>query len=241
MKERLILLYELHRIDRELQELNSLKGDLPGLVADLRTTKEELEQKIGELTKELSELEEEEKDMSSENDKLLEKIEKDDSILRSGGVSSNKEYNALAKEIELGSQKIKENEAQTEAEILPMKGKLNEKISGLQNELAELTEKLKEHEEELEIVDKENEDEEKDLLNRRQNLLKKITADDLEFYERINSMRPGETMAIVRKGSCLGCFSSIPPQKSIEIRMAQKYFQCEACGRILIAEELINV
>jgi hypothetical protein len=53
-------------------------------------------------------------------------------------------------------------------------------------------------------------------------------------------MYKGEAAAIVRKGNCSGCYNSIPPQRVIEIKTAEKVFTCQSCGRILISEELIG-
>ncbi|HAX47826.1 MAG TPA: hypothetical protein DCX92_02460, partial [Bacteroidetes bacterium] len=74
----------------------------------------------------------------------------------------------------------------------------------------------------------------------REEIIKSIDPEDLAYYERISSVKYGEAVAVVRKGSCLGCYSSIPPQKAIEIRTADKFYSCESCGRILIAEEIIT-
>ena len=35
MKQRLLMLYKLNKIDKELQELNSLKGDIPDMIEEL--------------------------------------------------------------------------------------------------------------------------------------------------------------------------------------------------------------
>jgi hypothetical protein len=240
MKERLLYLYELYKIDKEMEELNSQKGDLPDLIEVQTGRKAELEEQLAALKEELGTKEEKEKQLTAENEKYLEKIEKDDELLRSGGVKSNKEYNALAKEIEEGMKKINANETEIKEEITPKKKTLSEHISALQKELDELIADLKENQEQLEILSEENREEESHLNSRREELLPKIPAEDMEFYHRINIAKPGNALAVVRKGSCLGCFNSIPPQRVIEIRMAEKFFTCESCGRILISEEFIN-
>ena len=50
MKERLILLYKLNKIDKELQELNSLKGDIPSMIEDLTNQRTALEDEINNFT-----------------------------------------------------------------------------------------------------------------------------------------------------------------------------------------------
>ena len=240
MKERLLLLYELHKIDKELQELDSLKGDIPVTIEELKDKKTSHEQTIEKLQKELSEITENESVLITENSSLSKKIDKNDEVLRSGAVKSNQEYNALAKEIEDAYEHIDKNEDVLEKEIKARKDDLSTKINSLSSELGEILSDLAQHEETLKALNEQTEEEERELKLQRESVVPKVNPEDLEFYRRINAAKFGDAMAIVRKGSCLGCFNSIPPQRSIEIRMVDKFFTCESCGRILISEELIN-
>jgi len=240
MKERLLLLYELNKIDKELHELYSLRGDLPGMIEEDTEKKNEIEQEIESLNAELAEIDEKEKLIMEENDALAKKIDKNDGLLRAGAVKTNQEYNALAKEIGDAYDKIDKNEKIKNDEFKPKKNELNEKLTGLAAELEEVLAKLQENSEKLQELNKQTEEEEVELKQQREELLPKIDQDDLEYYERINRVKFGDAFAIVRKGSCLGCYNSIPPQRVIEIRMADSFFHCEACGRILISEEYLQ-
>jgi predicted nucleic acid-binding Zn-ribbon protein len=53
-------------------------------------------------------------------------------------------------------------------------------------------------------------------------------------YERIAKAKEGIAVAPIKKSSCGGCFSAIPPQKIVEIRELNRLFTCEYCGRILV-------
>jgi predicted nucleic acid-binding Zn-ribbon protein len=97
MKERLILLYRLSRIDKELQELNSLKGDIPAMIEELTDQRSELEEEIRAMQEKLDEIISSELAMARENEALTKRIDKDDNLLRAGSVKSNEEYNALAR------------------------------------------------------------------------------------------------------------------------------------------------
>jgi predicted nucleic acid-binding Zn-ribbon protein len=240
MKERLLLLYELNKIDKELHELYSLRGDLPGMIEEDNEKKTEIEQDIESFNGELAELDEKEKLILEENDLLAKKIDKNDGLLRAGAVKTNQEYNALAKEIGDAYDKIDKNEKIKNDEFKPKKTELNEKLTGLATELEEVLAKLQENSEKLKELNKQTEEEEVELKQQKEEILPKIDTDDLEYYERINRVKFGDAFAIVRKGSCLGCYNSIPPQRVIEIRMADSFFHCEACGRILIAEEYLE-
>jgi predicted nucleic acid-binding Zn-ribbon protein len=240
MKERLILLYELNKIDKELEELDSLRGDIPEQIELLNEKMQEHEQEIEDLKKEIEEIEAEESVLTEEIGTLAQKIDKDDNLLRAGAVKTNQEYNALAKEIGDAYEKIDKNEKIMEEEFKPKKTELTEKLNALNSEFEEMKTNLKENEEKLKELNKQTEEEETELRQQREDLLPKIDLEDLEHYERINKVKHGDAIAIVRKGSCLGCYNSIPPQRVIEIRMADKFYHCEACGRILISEEFLE-
>lgn len=240
MKERLKLLYDLNKIDKELQELDNLRGDIPQQIEELESKKREQEEILNEFKTQLAEIEENEKKVKEDNEALTNKIDKNDNLLRAGAVKTNQEYNALAKEIEDAYEKMGANDNVLNNEISIKKGELTEKINVLQTELNVLTENLNMNKETLTVLNEQTEEEERELRNKRDILIPRINPDDLEYYEQINRVKFGDSMAIVRKGSCLGCFNSIPPQRVIEIKMAEHFFNCESCGRILISEEFID-
>ncbi|MCX7877067.1 MAG: C4-type zinc ribbon domain-containing protein [Ignavibacteria bacterium] len=240
IKERLILLYKLCQIDKELSELYSLRGDLPARIEELKSEIDTLNTRSNEINSELNIILQAEKEKSRENDLLLEKIEKNDELLRTGKVKTNKEYDAIALEIQEAKTKISENEKFLENEYSEKKTSLENELSVINEQLKELNEELEQNLAELSELTKQTEEEENELQKKREELVLKINSEDLDNYEMINKVKFGEAVAIVRKGSCLGCYSSVPPQKAIEIRMAEKFYSCESCGRILISEELIN-
>ncbi len=240
MKERLLLLYKLNRIDRELHELYSLRGDIPAKIEDLNSEKLELDERSNTLKAELEDILNAEKNVQAENDELLVRIEKDDERLRSGAVKSNKEYDALAKEIEDAKTRIKENERAAKEDTSARRLAIENEMLLIDGQLEDVNTELEQNQKELEELTKQTGEEEKELSTERKELISKIDPEDYEHYERLSKVRFGEAIAVVRKGSCLGCYSSIPPQKAIEIRMAEKFYACESCGRILIAEEMIT-
>lgn len=240
MKDRLIKIYEISKIDKELREIEDTRGELPSEIAGMTEDKEEKEMKAAEIKERLSEIEQSESQLVNEIEALTKKIDKNDNILRSGGVKSNIEYDALAKEIEDAYEKMGKSEILLEKDIRIKKTELTESMNALQKELEELNNELKEKQEELTALKAQTEEEERELHTQREGIVSKINPADLDFYERINSAKFGDAVALVRKGSCLGCYNSIPPQRVIEIKMAERFFNCESCGRILIAEEFVN-
>ncbi len=240
MKERILQLYNLNKIDKELHELISLRGDMPAKIEDLSSEKNQLDERADDLRRELDEIVTSENIVAEENDHLLEKIEKNDNLLRSGAVKNNKEYDALAKEIEDANAKIIENEKASKEDNSVRISTMENELVLIAGQLEDVNVELEQNLKELEELTKQTGEEENELNAEREKLLSGIHPEDLSYYERISKVRFGEAVAIVRKGSCLGCYSSIPPQKAIEIRTADKFYSCESCGRILIAEELIT-
>lgn len=240
MKERILQLYKLNQVDKELHELISLRGDIPGKIEDLSSEKNQLDSRTTELNRELEEIIAAENSVVEENDHLLEKIEKNDELLRTGAVKSNKEYDALAREIDDAKAKINENEKASKEDNSARKSAIENELILIAGQLEDVNVELEQNLKELEELTKQTGEEESELNSQRDEIIKTIEPEDIAYYDRISKVRFGEAVAIVRKGSCLGCYSSIPPQKTIEIRMAEKFFACESCGRILIAEEMIT-
>jgi predicted nucleic acid-binding Zn-ribbon protein len=56
VKDRLLLLYKLNQVDKELNELISLRGDIPERIDDLTSEKKELDERVEELKAELDDI-----------------------------------------------------------------------------------------------------------------------------------------------------------------------------------------
>ena len=113
-------------------------------------------------------------------------------------------------------------------------------VEGLEKRVEEMNTELSEKQSLLNELDEQYKQDESGLREKRAVFVEKLDPVSLGLYERINNNYKGEATAIVRKGNCSGCYNSIPPQRVIEIKSAEKIFTCQSCGRILIAEEIIN-
>ncbi|PWG73493.1 hypothetical protein DF186_22790, partial [Enterococcus hirae] len=62
--------------------------------------------------------------------------------------------------------------------------------------------------------------------------------DDYHEYKRIRQYH-SEAAVPVKRNSCSGCFSAIPPQIIVEMRNDfETMYKCENCGRILIPDDI---
>ena len=63
----------------------------------------------------------------------------------------------------------------------------------------------------------------------------------LTAFERIRkNARNGLGIVQIERDACGGCFSTIPPQRQLDIRLHKKIIVCEACGRIFIDKQLVE-
>ena len=79
-------------------------------------------------------------------------------------------------------------------------------------------------------------DQVKKLTAKREECAKKIDARTMSAYERIRaSVHNHLAVVTVYNGdSCGGCFSTITPQRLIDIASNTKLVICEHCGRIIV-------
>lgn len=235
MENKLRLLYALQQVDLQLQEIHELKGDLPGIVA-------ELEAKVTEMQTRLKELEKTVKQSRVDRDRadtdiltLAEKVEKYKG--QQLQVKSNKQYDALTKEIELAEERT--IKLQKEMELLEGRMQLaRTDATALEAQIAEISVDFDERKKELKEVNKEHEKEELKFRHEREKLLARIDKDDFDRYLRIQKAKGGTAVVPVKRGACGGCFSRVPPQKMLEIRQNSKLFMCEHCGRILVSDQI---
>lgn len=243
MKERpvetkLKYLYALQQVDSQLQEVEEQKGDLPKIVADLEARTAELKGRLKELNDFIKQTKVDRDNADVEIIDLAEKVEKYKS--QQLHVKSNRQYDALTKEIEAAEDRSRKIEKAMEASEGKMQTARTD-IETLNPQITEVSAELEERQRELREVNKEHEKEELKLHHEREKLVSRIERSELDRYERIRKAKGGTAVVPVRRGACGGCFSRVPPQKILEIRQNSKFFQCEHCGRILVSDQVVEM
>lgn len=236
MTETLLTFLELKNVDEELTEIEDEKGDLPENIQKIKSKLEEIFAGLEEKKKLLSEINEEKRKLTENNNSFEEKINKYDE--QKFNVRSNKEYDEIVKAIESLFDEVKKSELRIK-EIDDTSAKLSADIESLSSKHEELNTELSEKQALLDELNEQYMHDESELKEKRNLLLSKIDSKSSALYERINNSYKGEATAIVRKSNCSGCYNSIPPQRVIEIKSAERIFTCQSCGRILISEEII--
>lgn len=232
--EKMKALYNLQKIDSQIDKIQTLKGELPMEVEDLedeivglQTRLDNLELELEDLNKNLAERE----NSIKESNALIEKYEK-----QMDNVKNSREFDALTKEV--GMQKLEIQLA--EKKIREAKLNLENKVEIFEKSKAALETRkveLEDKKKELEQITKETDKEEKDLLKKSDTAKKDIEEGLLKAYNRIRkNYRNGLAVVSVERSACGGCHAVIPPQVQIDIDEEKRMIICEHCGRILVPE-----
>ncbi len=232
-------LYELQRIDSDIDQLHIIKGELPVVVSDL-------EDEIAGLNTRITKLESSCQDMDQEmaNHKINIKnaedtIKKYEKQLNS--VKNNREYDALSKEINLQRLEIQlsEKKSREVGEQIKLK---NATLDGVKERLEAKQKELNEKKEELNKIIEKTEKEEQTLTKKSEKSRKSIETRLLNAYDKIRKRyRNGLAVATVKRNACGGCFNQIPPQVQLEIGLRKKIIACEHCGRVLVDDQIHEV
>lgn len=238
MEDKLKFLYALQQIDSQLQEVHELKGDLPGIVAELEEKAKVHSDKIKELTNIMKQSKIQRDAADVEIIDLQEKVEKYKG--QQLHVKSNKQYDALTKEIEMAE----ERSVKLEKEMEVLEGRMQVAKTDLEAAKLlheEVAAELEEKQKELGVINSEHEDEELRLKHQREKVLVRVDKMDYERYERIRRAKNGKAVVAIKRGACAGCFKSVPPQKILEIRQNSRFYICEHCGRIIVSDQIIEL
>jgi predicted nucleic acid-binding Zn-ribbon protein len=233
VENRLKLLYSLQLVDLDLQEIQEMKGDLPHTVAALQARMDEMKANLDALNATIKESKLTRERADNEIIELAAKVEKYKGQQLS--VKSNKQYDALTREIENAEQRsILLQQGMEEAENRLHTAKTDS--DALKAQMEELNGELKERQKELKGVNKEHEKEELKLQHEREKIIVRLGKEDIDRYQRILNAKGGVAVVPVKRSACGGCFSRVPPQKILELRKNSQILVCEQCGRILVSE-----
>ncbi|SHJ24192.1 hypothetical protein SAMN02745146_2587 [Hymenobacter daecheongensis DSM 21074] len=229
-------LLNLQRLDSQLDEIRRVRGDLPEEVRDLEDEIAGYEVRVSKFDEEIQGLNDQikqRKQNAKDADGLIKKYEEQQQNVR-----NNREYEAIAKEIELqrleiqiSEKKIKEAQYQIEVK--------NNDIAGTKQRLDERKKDLTNKNTELQTIVGESETDEKKLMDEREKAVKPIEERLLTAYTRIRgNVRNGLAVVTVKRDACGGCFNTVPPQRQADIISHKKIIVCEHCGRVLADVDL---
>lgn len=232
VEEKLRALYDLQLIDSRIDEIKSVRGELPLEIEDL-------EDEIVGLNKRLSNLNDDVKGLKDDINAKKLAIEDAKELIKKyneqqKNVRNNREFNSLSKEVEyqelevqLAEKRIKEYKAKIEQK--------KEVIDATKETIKQQEDLLKHKSDELNGIMDETNKEEALLAKKSKEYSKLIDDHLLNAYNRIRStVKNGLAVVPIERGASGGSYFTIPPQRQVEIASRKKIITDEHSGRILV-------
>jgi predicted nucleic acid-binding Zn-ribbon protein len=225
------LLLKLQGLDYQLGELERSKDYLPDMIDSLEGEINGAKQALDEASDQLEATKLDHKRLELRVKEKTTELERLKSQMTQ--IKTNKEYDALSREIDSTRQEI----GGAEDGIL----EALEAIEQLNADIEEKTKALEELEEtngqqlanikaEIDSVG----DKIKIKQGERENILVRLDKPLVAVYERVRRGKGAGAVVAVRHRACSGCFKTLPPQLIQEIRRGERVITCDSCGRILI-------
>ena len=228
-------LYELQKIDSQIDEINKVKGELPLEVQDLEDEIEGLKTRIDNINNEIEEFNSLTKQRTREVDQA--KIQISHYKEQQNNVRNNREYDSITKEIEYQELEIELAEKRLKEYAAAIKNK-KVQLEDAEAVVADRNIDLAAKKSELESIEAETADQVAALEAKAEKAKTKIDERLLTAYGRIrHSVRNGLAVVTVQRDACGGCFNRIPPQRQADVRQGKKLIVCEYCGRILVDDK----
>ena len=236
VEEKLAAVLALQKVDSKIDEIKTMKGELPMEVKDLEDEIEGLQTRINNIDAEINSINtfiDLKTNAKKDAQALIKKYEK-----QQDNVKNNREFEAINKEMEMQELEVRLNEKHIKDASYEQKDRMNARLK-TEEKIKDVEDALKIKRSELEKITADTEKEEK-ILSEKSDLAKeKVDPRLLTAYDRIrSSYRNGLAVVPILRDSCGGCFNVIPPQRQSEIRQHKKIIICEHCGRILVDSDL---
>lgn len=236
--QKLLSLYYLQQIYSQIDKIRVERGELPNEVRDLEDSLEGMKTRIAKYQEDIKAIQDKiaaETVKTQESLALIKKYEEQQQNVR-----NNREYDSLAKEIEYQSLEIQLSEKNRTKYQAAIEVK-EEETHNFEENAREIQEILTQKQNELEGILAETEEKEAELMKEADIYKAKIEPRLLSSFERIRkNARNGLAIVKIERDACGGCFSTIPPQRQLDIRLHKKIIVCEACGRIFIDKQLVE-
>jgi len=232
--EELETLCQVQKIDTKIIENEKRRAFGPQRIDELAKRISEAREKVSREQGVIEELEKERRKKEQELETEKAQVKKSESKLTE--VKTNKEYQAMLKEIEAA----KTANDKTEEELLLLLERIEELKKDHKAGAKDLEKREKETEAEtkgLETEMRSADDIVSKLHGERDKLLRRVSAEVRAKYNILIEKRAGLAVVNVRNGTCLGCFMNIPPQLFIEVMKNSRLITCPSCNRIFCYRE----
>ena len=224
-------LCQLQEIDIQYESIRNQLESSPNSIQELGQKVTELKIKLETAEKQLSNCEKKQRTYESDIKDNEQHIKR--SREKTKSIKSNKEYQALLKEIE----ETEKKNVVLEEEVLKCMYEKEEATLILQeekNKFQDLEEKLAGEKQIYESRRKEIEIQYEKLGKEKKDLETQLPDNIKKRYDYLRKVSNGVAVGFVEKGTCSACHTIIPPQYVIELRKSKEINFCMTCQRFLI-------
>ena len=230
LREQLRLLYEFQQIDAEILGLDNKLKSVPLKIKKASEQLQIHEQKLQAKQAQLADAEKAQRSKTAELETEGEQRSKYQVQLRE--VKSNKEYQALDKEISF----IEKKEAEIEDEILSAMLQIDQLNDELAQQQKERNAEQKKHNTQKAKYEQEAKDLKAEIAKwqgKRQDFFHQIDPGLMDQYQaQFKRYRKG-LVSLVLENACGNCHLTIPPQTLQEARRYGQFIRCGSCRLIL--------
>lgn len=233
MKAELEPLLKLQEIDLKIKKLETEKTTAPQRLNALKNNLVIREEELKQLNEQLAEVKKRKIDIEDELEMETVRLNKSQQKLTS--IKTNREYQALLKEIE----EIKKANKTREDEIIAAMEELTTIETSIKIKKCETDDIQKEIDAEqahLIQIEAELNGQLDIIMNERDVVIKDIRQDLLSRYHFLRDKRGGIVVVSVTRGVCNGCHMNIPPQLFNELLRDEKIHYCPTCQRLIYAK-----
>lgn len=233
MQEQIRLLVELQKVDAVIGEMQRKREETPRHLAGLRTALDAMKADSEQFNAELEELRKDRRTKEGLLQMEIERIHKSEGRLKD--IKTQKEYQALVKEVEQG----KKLNASREEDILKLISDIEEREKVASEKAEAIRVKEEEYAKEKELLEGElaRIDAEFDGKKREwEGIARTIKPNILKMYQKVFVRRNATTVVPVKNGACTGCHMGLPPQLYNQVQKGTEMHQCPSCHRILYWE-----
>jgi uncharacterized protein len=229
-RDQIELLIELQGKEADAASIQSGLDELPEKIAQIASGLKEFENSIALKKESLSELKKVYRSNDTEVEANSARIKKREEQLRS--VTTNKEYQAILKEIE----EIKKANSRIEDQTLACLDDIDDAEKEVKEKEEEFLAEEAEVNEQKAVFESDADSERRSLdalLAQRDDVAAKIDPELIKQYELIKSYARGLAIVQVKDCICMGCNMNIPPQMYNELHRENEMKTCPHCHRML--------
>ena len=225
------MLEELQEIDQQIDILKAAQGGLQTELSGINQGVDAAREECAVLEASLAQGEIEKSALELTHAAELENITRSETNMKE--IKTNKEFQAVGREITVAKKQITDIEEQLLQKISQIED-ISGALAAKKNTCDELAEnsaqRLSAKQSEIDKIQSEID---ADVV-RRESVTKGIPASLVKKFTILREQRRGQALAIAKDGYCMGCNMHLPPQLYNNLYKYEELLACPHCQRILI-------